>query len=99
MALEEVRRFERCPACNGTGEQTAVPIAHEVEAEVIRLRVGTLTIDTPHEPGQPARAFGSKIQFDGKEPDIGITRLDLVCDLEDGVWRVKLHGFPRGRGK
>lgn len=69
----------------------------EVEAETLKVRVGNLTIEAdPQDGSKVATAYGSTILFDGKEPPLGIRRIELTADVDDGPWRVTLYGFVKG---
>ena len=68
---------------------------YEVEAETIRLRVGTLSVehDRPGAGAGAAAGFPARVLFDGKPPPFDLTKLALVIDA-DGAVRVILDGTP-----
>ena len=68
----------------------------QVEAEIITVRVGNLTIETPRGLfGEIAPVFGTRILLDGKPVPFGVTRIELVGDIDE-AWVVKLTGFVKG---
>lgn len=73
-------------------------VVMDVEAERVSVKVGNLTVESGPEPGsRVATAFGAKILLDGKEPPIGVYRIELAADLNgDGLWNVALYGYPKG---
>lgn len=105
MELIDVsKNLYRCPRCDWMNKKPTVqkpqPQEVVVEAEQIAVRVGNLTIETPPALGNVTPAYATKVLFDGQPPPLMVSRIELVCDAEDGVWRVtlaKISGFVSNR--
>ncbi len=72
--------------------------AYEVEADSIKVKVGTVTVEAERKGEGVLSPFVTKVLFDGKGPPIAITRIELVADVNDEKpWQIKITGYPLQR--